>query len=73
MFLDVYLCQYSRNSNYAILSVVPVVLLKNISPAYHLDNFIPKAPLKAQIREITEGIASGPYCCLLFLQVPILI
>lgn len=43
------------------LAVVPAFffLFKIFSPAYHLDDFIPPTPLKAQVREITEEIVAG--------------
>lgn len=48
-------------------------LLKIFSPAYPLHNFVPQVPLKAQIREIIDGIAGKVCrCSLPFLQISIL-
>lgn len=48
-------------------------LLKIFSPAYPLHNFISQVPLKAQIREIIDGIAGKVCrCSLPFLQISIL-
>lgn len=43
---------------FLLLSLLFFSLFKIFSPVHHLDNIIPKAPLKVQIMEIAEGIIS---------------